>query len=75
MTITEIDEILVELKAAYKAAASGKAYTINTGGTSRAITRNDLTVLRGEIKQWETERAQLVTGTGIKTKFITGAEV
>lgn len=74
MTIVEIDDIITDLKAAYKASLSGKSYTISTAGNSRSLTRNDSDKLRAELQYWETERARLVNNTtGIPMKFITEA--
>jgi len=72
-TLVEIDTMVVDIKAAYKASISGKSYSIDTGGTSRSVTRNDAQSLLNQLQYWETQRINLVNGSsgGIPTKFIT----
>ena len=49
----EIEEFYVAFKAAYVALASGvKAYTINTSGSSRSVTRHDLPQVKKEMIYW-----------------------
>ena len=69
-TTIEIDEFLTDLKAAYKAVITGKSYTINTGGTSRSLTRADAPWIRDEMFFWDKQKAQATSGRkGIPTKF------
>jgi len=71
-TLTQIDGFIANIEAAYNAAISGKSYTINTGGTSRSVTRNDADKLLTQLQYWQGEREKVVNGgTGIPTKFIT----
>ena len=70
-TAAEGREYLAELKAAYRAVMTGKSYTINTGGTSRSITRNNLSELRDEIVFVESEIQTMETGSGLNVKYIT----
>ena len=68
--LAELDEIILDLKTAYKNVVTGKGYTINTGGTVRAVTRQDGDWLKKELQYWTNERKKLVSGQrGIKTKF------
>lgn len=72
MTVEEITLARDTAKAAYLAALQGKSYTINLGGTSRSVTRNDAEFLRKEWQMWEQRLSQAQTGrTGIPTRFIT----
>ena len=42
---------------AYESAIIGKSYTINTGGSSRTFTRQDLPFLKTELLYWEKGRS------------------
>jgi hypothetical protein len=70
-TLKEIDGFIANLKSAYTSAISGKNYTINTGGTSRSVTRNDIVSLLNQIEYWQLEKSKLDGDSGIPTKFIT----
>lgn len=72
MTLAEIDEIIAELKLAYRAAVAGSSYTINLGGTSRTISRQDVVKLREELQYWQLERQKVESGNlGIRMRFLT----
>lgn len=75
MTVSEIDDILAALKIALISAIKGKSYTINTGGTSRSYSRNDIQQLKTEIQYWENQKEKNENSSrGIPTKFITGID-
>ena len=72
MTLADAQLALTATKEAYFAALGGKSYTINLGGTSRSVTRNDAEFLRKEWERWELIVSNLQNGRrGIPTRFIT----
>lgn len=74
MTIAEIIRARDIAREAYYAALQGKSYSVNMGGTSRAVTRNDVNILRSEWERWEQRLVQAQNNArGIKTRFITPA--
>lgn len=74
MTLAEKQEFRDAYKAAYLATASGKEYTLSTGGTSRTVKREDSEKMRQEYLFWDGEVTKAEAGnSGIKTKFITPA--
>ncbi len=71
MTLAEATEFRTKAKEAYEAAISGKSYTINTGGGSRSITRQDASWLRKELQYWDNEISKINSNQkGISTKFV-----
>lgn len=70
-TLAQAQSYLDELKRAYFACMSGKSYTINTGGTSRSLTRNNLKELREEMVFVEQEIKSLESGRSVNIKYIT----
>jgi uncharacterized protein with PIN domain len=70
-TETEAQQYLDKLKEAYFACMSGKSYTINTGGTSRSLTRNNLKELREEMTFVEQEILAFRNGRSVNVKYIT----
>jgi len=70
VTIAELTEIRDTLKTAYLAAISGKSYSLNLGGTSRTIGRQDIKELRSQLRAAEVDLQQAQAGRGIPTKFI-----
>lgn len=63
-TVAELDAQLVVWKAALLAAASGQSYTISAGGSSRSLSRNDLTEIRNTIAWLASERANAARTRG-----------
>lgn len=73
-TETEIKEFIDLWTDAYKALTTGKSYSINTGGSSRSLTRQDLKLVREELQYWQGELKKLETASqnrGLRVKFIT----
>ena len=59
-------------KDAYLAVTSGKGYTINTGGTTRSLTRQDADSCLKHMNYWQSEIGKINSGKlGIPTKFVT----
>lgn len=54
-TRAELQEMIAQWKAAYKAAATGKSYSIG----SRTLTRYDLSEIRAQLEWLEKEREAL----------------
>lgn len=74
-TLTEVTEFYTEFKAAYLALISGKSYTINTGGTSRSLTRQDLSTVKKEMMFWKNEAEKINNdNSGIIKRFGTPAQ-
>lgn len=71
MTVAQIDEILIKLHSAYLRAIDAVSYGINTGTSSRNLTRNSPEVLQKQITYYERLRSKAVSGIpGIPVKFI-----
>lgn len=69
-TLAEAQAYLEALKAAYTAVIAGQEYTIQTGGNTRRLKRNDIGVIRAEMAYWEEQVSQIQAGTrGIPIKF------
>ena len=71
--LTEATEFLTLWQAAYTALIGGKNYTINTGGTSRSLTRQDLDMAKREMMYWKNYVNQLGKtnpNRGNRVKFI-----
>jgi hypothetical protein len=68
MTIAELTELRDAWKAAYIATAGGVSYTINTGGTSRSLTRADATTCRTEYQYWQNQ-LDIANGETRRVKF------
>lgn len=70
-TADEEVEFRDTFKAAYLAVASGKSYTIATGGTTRVLTRQDLTSVRDEYFFWQDKVEKRVNGrpAGMPQRF------
>ena len=56
-TDEELDELIVAGKKAYKAVLGGKNYSVNSGGSLRTLTRQDLPELREELYLLGQEKA------------------
>jgi hypothetical protein len=72
-TLTEAQEFLTLYTDAYKAIVSGKSYSINTGGTSRSLTRQDLEEIEAKMFYWKNYVRQLGESNpnrGNRIKFI-----
>lgn len=70
-TLSEATEFYDLAKAAYMAAVEGKSYNINTGGTSRALTRQELETLKNEMLYWKKVIDNINSGArpGLGMKF------
>ena len=76
-TLAESTEFLTLWTAAYKAVIAGQSYSINTGGTSRSLTRNNLKEIKDEMMFWKNYVNQLGETDptrGQRVKFITPME-
>jgi len=62
MSLSEAIIIRDEALAAYRAALSGKSYSINTGGTSRNYTRQEVDKLLENYQYWQGEVQRLQGG-------------
>lgn len=70
--LTDAQTFYTAWKAAYLATASGKSYEINTGGSVRKLTRNDVDTAKKEMLFWKSEVTRLQSGqTSNRFKFIT----
>jgi len=73
-TLTEAESFYSQWKTAYEALIGGKSYTINTGGTSRTLNRQDLQMVKDEMFYWKNYVEQLDKtnpNRGSRVKFIT----
>lgn len=52
-TLAEAQTNLDTAKQAYQAALTGKSYTYMNGGSSRTVTRQDLSQLKSEMLYWQ----------------------
>ena len=70
--LTEATEQRERWKKAYNALSSGKSYSLSTGGSSRALTRQDLAMTREQYFFWAQECQKITAGLqGINMKMIT----
>ena len=71
ITLTEAESNLAALQTAYSALIGGvSSYSISTTGSSRSLTRRDLSELREEITYWDSQVKKLTRG-GITIRGVT----
>ncbi len=70
ISITEKRDWLAKWKTAYESVVTGKSYTINTGGTSRSLTRQDADTILKHIEYWQREVDRAESGQrGLNIRF------
>lgn len=70
MTLAEKQNYLARWKAAYESVMTGKSYTINTGGTTKNLTRQDADTILKHMNYWQQEVARAESGkSGLNIRF------
>jgi len=69
-SLTEAQEFYSLWKEAYIAVSSGQSYSINTGGSSRSLTRLNMAEIKKEMLYWQNIIKNLEKGkSGLSIKF------